>query len=120
MIDNEGSKDKDLQENCGVSLTEVAGSAGSGFSSLLVEFDDDMENDDEIKSFNVTIGARICCVNVKSFLFFFVGVNIADKQHDLALLCFRFFRRRFFCIYPLVLVRLNCEERFSMVNVPLN
>jgi hypothetical protein len=75
-----------------------------------MDVDDAIENDVEIKSLSVTIGAKICCANVKSFLFFlkffFVELNNADKQHDRVLFCLRFFKRFFFLIYPLDLVRL--------------
>jgi hypothetical protein len=100
----------------------MSGSGGMGLSSLVNDVDE--ENEVDIKSFNVTIGARICCVNVKSFLlFFFVELNNIDKQHDFVLrllccCCRRFFIRLFFVIYPLDLVRLICDDNFSNVTVP--
>jgi hypothetical protein len=48
---------------------DVSGSGAIGLLSLVIEVDDAIENELAIKSLSVTIGAKISCVNVKSFLF---------------------------------------------------
>lgn len=101
MSENDGSNENDLQDNCGVCSTvfvAVIGNESFNLSWLAIDDDDEMENDVETISFNLTIGATICFVNDKfAFLcerFRFVEWNNSVKQHERIFL--RFIRDNFF------------------------